>query len=82
MLHCVESMEHHWEIPGTPGGTVGQTGPWESPMVVGIHGTSLGNPRDSWWDCWTDRTLGEPNGGGNPWNIPGTLGGTKGLLIW
>ena len=110
-------------IAGTPGGTVGETGPWEIPMVVGIPETSQGLPvgqtgpweipmvvgipgilqgllvglwdrqdrgraqwlwesleycRDSWWDCGTDRTVGEPNGGGYPWYIAGTPGGTVG----
>ena len=56
-----------WDVPGTPNGTVGQTGHWDNLKHVGV----LGMTQDSQWDCGTDRTLGQPQRCGSPWDDPG-----------
>ena len=45
----------HWDVPGTPNGTVGQTGHWDNYQAW----ESLGCPKDSQKDCGTDRTPGQ-----------------------
>ena len=48
------------DIPGTPNGTVGQTGSWDNSK----EWESLRYPRDSQQDCGTDRILGQLQGVG------------------
>ena len=48
------------DIPGTPNGTVGQTGFWDNSK----EWESLRYPRDSQQDCGTDRILGQLQGVG------------------
>ena len=74
------------DIPGTPGGTVGQTGPWESPMVVGIPGTpgwTVGQtgPWESPMVVGIPGTPGGTVGQTGPWESPMVVGTSRGLPV-
>ena len=58
-----------WDVLGTPGGTVGQVGHWDNSQGM----ESLGCRRNSQWDSGTDRTLGQRQRCGSPWDVPATL---------